>query len=103
MRVPVPDGSVVDLVARLKNDVTAEMIKEAVNEASKTSELSSIIDYQNQPIVSTDIIGNSHSSIFDSPFTQVIDGSLVKTVNWYDNEWGYSNRVVDLVSILSKL
>ena len=79
------------------------MIKEAVNEASKTSELSSIIDYQNQPIVSTDIIGNSHSSIFDSPFTQVIDGSLVKTVNWYDNEWGYSNRVVDLVSILSKL
>ena len=87
----------------MNNDVTAEMIKEAVNEASKTSELSSIIDYQNQPIVSTDIIGNSHSSIFDSPFTQVIDGSLVKTVNWYDNEWGYSNRVVDLVSILSKL
>ena len=103
MRVPVPDGSVVDLVARLKNDVTSEMIKEAVNEASKTNELSSIIDYQDEPIVSTDIIGNSHSSIFDSPFTQVIDGSLVKTVNWYDNEWGYSNRVVDLVSILSKL
>jgi glyceraldehyde 3-phosphate dehydrogenase len=103
MRVPVPDGSVVDLVARLKNDVTSEMIKEAVNEASQTNELSSILDYQDEPIVSTDIIGNSHSSVFDSPFTQVIDGSLVKTVNWYDNEWGYSNRVVDLVSILSKL
>ena len=71
--------------------------------ASATNKLAPILEYQDEPVVSTDIIGNSHSSIFDAPFTQVIDGSLVKTLNWYDNEWGYSNRVVDLIGILSKL
>tara|TARA_Y100000590_G_scaffold356937_1_gene411451 strand:- start:1335 stop:2348 length:1014 start_codon:yes stop_codon:yes gene_type:complete len=103
MRVPVPDGSVVDLVARLERETTAEEIKSAVRTAAETDRLSRIMEYQDEPIVSTDIIGNSHSSIFDAPFTQVIDGSLIKTLHWYDNEWGYSNRVVDLVSILSNL
>ena len=102
MRVPVPDGSVVDLVVRLNQDVTEERVKEAVRAASETDKLTSILEYQEEPVVSTDIIGNSHSSIFDAPFTQVIDGSLVKTLNWYDNEWGYSNRVVDLIYILAR-
>ena len=102
MRVPVPDGSVVDLVVRLNQDVTEELVKEAVHAASETDKLAPILEYQEEPIVSTDIIGNSHSSIFDAPFTQVIDGSLVKTLNWYDNEWGYSNRIVDLIDILGK-
>ena len=102
MRVPVPDGSVVDLVVRLNQDVTEELVKEAVRSASEVDKLASILEYQDEPVVSTDIIGNSHSSIFDAPFTQVIDGSLVKTLNWYDNEWGYSNRVVDLMDILAK-
>ncbi len=102
MRVPVPDGSVVDLVVRLKQDVTEERVKEAVRTASETDKLTPILEYQEEPVVSTDIIGNSHSSIFDAPFTQVIDGSLVKTLNWYDNEWGYSNRVVDLMDILAR-
>ena len=103
MRVPVPDGSVVDLVARLGQETTADEIKSAVRAATETDRLSRIMEYQDEPIVSTDIIGNSHSSIFDAPFTQVIDGSLVKTLNWYDNEWGYSNRVVDLIEILAGL
>ena len=102
MRVPVPDGSVVDLVVRLNQDVTEERVKEAVRAASETDKLAPILEYQEEPIVSTDIIGNSHSSIFDAPFTQVIDGSLVKTLNWYDNEWGYSNRIVDLMDILAR-
>tara|TARA_B000000460_G_scaffold168746_1_gene119964 strand:- start:4519 stop:5532 length:1014 start_codon:yes stop_codon:yes gene_type:complete len=102
MRVPVPDGSVVDLVVRLNQDVTEERVKEAVRAASETDKLTSILEYQEEPVVSTDIIGNSHSSIFDAPFTQVIDGSLVKTLNWYDNEWGYSNRVVDLMDVLAR-
>jgi glyceraldehyde 3-phosphate dehydrogenase len=103
MRVPVPDGSVVDLVARLGRETTAEEVKSVLRTAAETDRLNRIMEYQDEPIVSTDIIGNSHSSIFDAPFTQVVDGSLVKTLNWYDNEWGYSNRVVDLVSILSDL
>ena len=101
--MPVPDGSVVDLVARLGRETTAEEVKSVLRTAAETDRLNRIMEYQDEPIVSTDIIGNSHSSIFDAPFTQVVDGSLVKTLNWYDNEWGYSNRVVDLISILSDL
>jgi glyceraldehyde 3-phosphate dehydrogenase len=102
MRVPVPDGSVVDSVFILSQDVTADQLNEAVYEASKTEKLSRIVEYSNLPVVSTDIIGNPHSSIFDAPFTKVVQGNMVKTLNWYDNEWGYSNRVVDLVNILSQ-
>jgi len=102
MRVPVPDGSVVDSVFRLGTDVTVDDINEAVLDASKSDRMKSVVEYSTLPVVSTDIIGNPHSSIFDAPFTKVIEGSLVKTLNWYDNEWGYSNRVADLVDILSR-
>jgi glyceraldehyde 3-phosphate dehydrogenase len=103
MRVPVPDGSVVDSVFILSQDVTEDQLNEAVYEASQTERLSRIVEYSTLPVVSTDIIGNPHSSIFDAPFTKVIQGNMVKTLNWYDNEWGYSNRVVDLLGILDRL
>jgi len=103
MRVPVPDGSVVDSVFILSQDVTEDQLNEAVYEASQTERLSGIVEYSTLPVVSTDIIGNPHSSIFDAPFTKVIQGNMVKTLNWYDNEWGYSNRVVDLLGLLDRL
>ncbi|MBC8479192.1 MAG: type I glyceraldehyde-3-phosphate dehydrogenase [FCB group bacterium] len=101
-RVPVPDGSVVDLVAELATDVTVDAIHAAVRAASESPEMKNILQYSNKAIVSSDIIGNPFSSIYDAPFTRVIDKRFVKTLNWYDNEWGYSNRVVDLIGILKK-
>ena len=103
MRVPVPDGSVVDLNVRLDKDVTVDEVNEAVRSASESGPLKNILHYSTLPVVSTDIIGNPHSSIFDAPFTRVIEGNFVKTLNWYDNEWGYSNRVVDLLETLYAL
>ena len=103
MRVPVPDGSVVDSVFILSQDVTQDQLNEAVYEASQTERLSRIVEYSTLPVVSTDIIGNPHSSVFDAPFTKVVQGNMVKTLNWYDNEWGYSNRVVDLLGVLDQL
>jgi glyceraldehyde 3-phosphate dehydrogenase len=103
MRVPVPDGSVVDFNIRLEQDVTAEHINDAVYAASEEGPLKNVLEYSTLPVVSTDIIGNPHSSIFDAPFTRVIGGNYVKTLNWYDNEWGYSNRVVDLLEVLHNL
>ena len=103
MRVPVPDGSVVDSIFRLKKTVTADEINQTVLNESHKEHMSNVVEYSTLPVVSSDIIGNPHSSIFDAPFTKVIDGSLIKTLNWYDNEWGYSNRVVDLVKILDRL
>ena len=102
-RVPVPDGSVVDLVARIKKNVTIEDINEVVRTASDSKALSIVLEYSTLPVVSSDIIGNPHSSIYDAPFTRVIEGNLIKTLNWYDNEWGYSNRVVDLIDRLDDL
>ena len=87
MRVPVPDGSVVDSVFILSQDVTQDQLNEAVYEASQTERLSRIVDYSTLPVVSTDIIGNPYSSVFDAPFTKVVQGNMVKTLNWYDNEW----------------
>ncbi|NQV37424.1 MAG: type I glyceraldehyde-3-phosphate dehydrogenase [Candidatus Marinimicrobia bacterium] len=103
MRVPVPDGSVVDFVVQLSQDVTVDQVNRAVLDASRTDRMAKILEYSTMPVVSTDIIGNSHSSIFDAPFTKVIEGNLVKTLNWYDNEWGYSNRVADLINLLGDL
>lgn len=103
MRVPVPDGSVVDFNIRLQKEVTTDDINEAVRDASESGPLKHVLDYSTLPVVSTDIIGNPHSSIFDAPFTRVIGGNYVKTLNWYDNEWGYSNRVVDLLDKLYEL
>ncbi len=98
MRVPVPDGSITDFVVVLKKETTAEEINSLfMNVAS--NELKGILEYSEDPLVSTDIIGNSHSCIFDSDSTKV-HGKLVKIIGWYDNEWGYSNRVVDIVKML---
>lgn len=100
MRVPVPDGSIVDFVAVLNTDVTAEQVNAAFKAAAE-GELKGILEYTEDPIVSSDIIGNPHSSIFDSQLTTVMDGNMVKVVSWYDNEWGYSSRVVDMLSVMA--
>ncbi len=97
LRVPVPDGSVVDLVAELKKPVTVEQVNKAMKQAAESS-LKGILEYTEDPIVSCDIVGNSHSSIFDALSTMVMEGTMVKVVSWYDNEWGYSCRVVDLLA-----
>jgi len=102
MRVPVPDGSTVDLVVEVGRDVTVEEVNAAVKAASE-GPLSGILEYSEDALVSTDIIGNPHSSIFDAASTQVLGGNLVKVLSWYDNEWGYSNRVVDLISRMGSL
>lgn len=103
MRVPVPDGSVVDLNVRLNEDVKVEDVNDAVMSAADSGSLKNVLEYSTLPVVSSDIIGNPHSSIFDAPFTRVIEGNFVKTLNWYDNEWGYSNRVADLLDTLYDL
>ena len=100
MRVPVPDGSVVDLNVLLEQSVNVDQVNDAVRSAADSGPVADVLEYSTMPIVSTDIIGNKHSSIFDAPFTRVIGSNFVKTLNWYDNEWGYSNRVVDLLTLL---
>ena len=102
MRVPVPDGSTVDLVVELERDVTVEEVNAAVARAASGA-LADIVQYSEAPIVSSDVIGNSHSSVFDAPSTQVLGGNFVKVLAWYDNEWGYSNRCVDLIERLATL
>jgi len=101
MRVPVIDGSVVDLVAELEKKTTKEDINKAIKEASETY-LKGILAYTEDPIVSCDVIGNSHSSIFDAQSTMVMGDNFVKVVSWYDNEFGYSNRCVDLLKLMAK-
>ena len=97
MRVPVPDGSVTDLVAVLDRDVTRDEINQTFEAAADTGTMKGILQYTSDPIVSSDIVGSSYSSIFDSGLTMA-NGNLVKVVAWYDNEWGYSCRVVDLIN-----
>ncbi len=101
MRVPVVNGSVTDLVVLVSKDVTVEAVNAAMKKAAE-GELKGILEYCEDPIVSSDIIGNTHSSIFDSGLTYVIDKRMVKVVSWYDNEWGFSNRMVDLVELISR-
>ncbi len=102
MRVPTPDGSVVDLTVVLKKTVTAAEINSAMKQAAD-GPMKGVLEYTSDPIVSADIVDNSHSSIFDSLLTQVISGNMVKIVSWYDNEYGYSQRLADLAVKLSKL
>jgi glyceraldehyde 3-phosphate dehydrogenase len=102
LRVPVPDGSLVDLTVELEKAVTVEQINAAMKAASE-GPLAAILEYCEDQIVSSDIVGNSHSSIFDSGLTQIIDGNFVKVIAWYDNEWGYSNRVADLIAKLGHM
>jgi glyceraldehyde 3-phosphate dehydrogenase len=102
MNVPVPDGSVVDFVARLERRASPAAVNEAVRTAA-ASDLSGILEYETEPIVSSDVIGNPHSAVFDSLGTQMIGEDLVKVLAWFDNGWGYANRVVDLVRRLSAI
>jgi glyceraldehyde 3-phosphate dehydrogenase len=97
MRVPVTDGSATDLVAVLGREVTRDEVNEAFAAAADTGTLTGILKYTEDPLVSSDIVGESYSSIFDSSLTMA-NGNLVKVIGWYDNEWGYSCRVVDLVA-----
>ena len=99
MRVPVPNGSVVDLIVELDKSVTVEEINKAVKKASE-NELNGILSYSEVPLVSTDILGNPNSSIYDATSTEILENKHVRVVCWYDNEWGYSNRVVDLINKL---
>ncbi|MDX1568462.1 MAG: erythrose-4-phosphate dehydrogenase, partial [Longimicrobiales bacterium] len=95
IRVPTPDVSMVDLTAEVDADTSIEEVNQAFAEAADGA-LQGVLDYSEEPLVSVDYIGNPASSIVDGPSTNVIDGRLVKVVSWYDNEWGYSCRVVDL-------
>jgi glyceraldehyde 3-phosphate dehydrogenase len=101
MRVPTPDVSVVDFVAVLKKDTTTEEVNAALKKAAD-GPLKGILAYTEDPVVSTDMLHNPHSSIVDSALTKVLGGNLAKVVSWYDNEWGYSSRVVDLIVFLGK-
>ena len=100
MRVPVPDGSIVDLVCRLSKKPDATEINAAVKAAANGA-MKGILEYTEDPVVSSDIIGNPHSSIFDALCTTATGDGYAKVVSWYDNEWGYSNRVVDLIPLLA--
>jgi glyceraldehyde 3-phosphate dehydrogenase len=102
VRVPVSDGSLVDLVAELGKDVTVEEINAAMKKAAQ-GDMKGILEYCEDPIVSVDVVGNPHSSIFDSLSTSVMDGNFVKVFSWYDNEWGYSNRTLDLLKLMAKM
>jgi glyceraldehyde 3-phosphate dehydrogenase len=100
LRVPIPDGSVTDLVCVLKEEVSIEQVNQAFKAASESERLHGILEYTEDPIVSSDIVGNPHSCIFDSLSTMA-NGSLVKVIGWYDNEWGFSNRMVDLINLVA--
>ena len=100
LRVPVPDGSVTDLVCTLGSEVTVEDVNRAYREASQSARMKGILYYTEDPIVSSDIVGDSHSCVFDSLSTMA-NGTMVKVLGWYDNEWGYSNRLVDLTQLIA--
>jgi len=99
MRVPVPDGSIIDLTCVVKKSTDKAAVNAAMKQAA-AGRLKGILQYSEAPLVSSDIIGNPSSSVFDAPLTTVLEGNLVKVFSWYDNEWGFSNRVVDLFARL---
>jgi len=101
-RVPVPDGSVVDLFVKLGKSVTVDDVNAVVREASESDRLRGILQYSDIPVVSSDIIGNSHSSIYDAGFSAVTADRYLRVLNWYDNEWGYSSRVCDLLARIGR-
>ncbi len=100
MRVPVPDGSIVDLVCRLNRQVSRDDVNTAVQDAA-AGPMHKIVEYSEAPLVSSDIIGNPHSSIFDALSTKAESDGFMRILSWYDNEWGYSNRVVDLIEMMA--
>lgn len=101
-RVPVPDGSVVDLFAKLRTSCSAADVNAVVQEAAASAALSGVLEYTEEPVVSSDIIGNPHSSVFDASFTQVAGERYLKALSWYDNEWGYSSRVCDVLRLFAR-
>jgi len=102
IRAPVITGSVVDLVCEVSRETSAEEVNAAFAEQADTGRFEGILQYNEDPIVSSDIVTSSYSSVFDAPLTMVIDGKLVKVVSWYDNEWGYSNKVLERVQVISR-
>ena len=101
MRVPTPNVSVVDFVAELKKDTTAKEVNQVLKQAAD-GPMKGILAYTEEPVVSSDLLHNPNSSIVDAELTKVLGGNLVKVVSWYDNEWGYSNRVVDLIEFVAE-
>jgi glyceraldehyde 3-phosphate dehydrogenase len=101
-RVPTPDGSVTDFAAILEKEATVDSINKAFKEAAASKRYKNILEYSDEPLVSIDIVGNPHSCIFDSKLTMTHGGKFVKIVGWYDNEWGYSNRCVQMMELLGK-
>src|SRR5438552_2816991 len=101
-RVPTPDGSVTDFTVVLARDATVEAINAAFKEAAADKSYKGVLEYTEEPLVSADIIGNPHSCIFDSQLTLTLGNRFVKVVGWYDNEWGYSNRCVEMLEMLGK-
>jgi glyceraldehyde 3-phosphate dehydrogenase len=100
LRVPVPDGSITDLVAIVGSEVTRDQVNDAYREASQSAGMKGVMEYTEDPIVSSDIVGNPHSCIIDGLSTMT-NGNLVKVLGWYDNEWGYSNRLVDVTELVA--
>src|SRR3989440_10373783 len=100
VRVPTPDGSVTDFTAVLDKDATVDTINAAFKEAASDKSYKGVLEFSDEPLVSQDIVGNPHSCIFDSQLTLTLGNRFVKVVGWYDNEWGYSNRCVELLQIL---
>ena len=98
VRVPIPTGSLVDLTIEAERATSAEEINAAFAAGAAGAPLAGIMAYSEEPLVSSDIVGDPHSAIFDAPMTTVVDGTQVKVVAWYDNEWGYSNRLVELAA-----
>jgi len=96
VRAPVPTGSIVDLTVEVQQPTSAEEVNTLFRQRADTGRLQGILAYSDEPLVSSDIVGSPYSSIFDAPLTSVIGDTQVKVVAWYDNEWGYANRMVDL-------
>jgi glyceraldehyde 3-phosphate dehydrogenase len=101
-RVPTPDGSVTDFTAVLEKDATVDTVNAAFKEAASDKSYKGVLEYSDEPLVSEDVVGNPHSCIFDSKLTLTLGNRFVKIVGWYDNEWGYSNRCVELMELLGK-
>src|SRR5207302_8760234 len=101
-RVPTPDGSVTDFSAVLEKDATVGAVNAAFKEAASDESYKGVVEYSDEPLVSRDIVGNPHSCIFDSKLTIMLGNRFVKVVGWYDNEWGYSNRCVEMLEMLGR-
>jgi len=101
-RVPTPDSSVTDFTAVLEKDATVDSVNAAFKGASSDKSYKGVLEYSEEPLVSQDIVGNPHSCIFDSKLTLMLGNRFVKIVGWYDNEWGYSNRCVELLELLGR-